>query len=121
MPFSRDVENLIANLRGVPENHSVSITRSSLLPIDSLMQVLIEKHQLTEEGLEQRIMEAWPELVGKRSANRCRPVRLDEAGRLIVKVDNPTVRNEMRFDQRNILKRIHALPGGPAINALHII
>lgn len=115
MKFSRNVENLIANLRGLPENRSRSRLRPELR-IDSVVEVLLERHQIGQTKPAETIMAHWKELVGSTAAHRCAPLRIDERGNLFVAVANPVIKQELLFRKRQILARLQQLPGCEHLN-----
>lgn len=109
MKFGRHVENLIANLRGLPEIYGRSRPRPTT-QIDDLLEGLIERYNIGQPAPEQRIMEHWRMVVGERTAHRCRPERIDRQQRLIILAANSVIKQELLFQKKAILKRIHSLP-----------
>lgn len=116
MRFRRHVENLIANLRGLPEDTSPPQYKHAT-GLDSLISVLEEKHAIHRETPERIIMRHWRAIVAE-DADRCCPEKLDPAGRLVIRVANPVVRRELAFREREIVDRIRALDGCQGVRAL---
>lgn len=117
MPFDKNAENLIANLRGFPENKSRSIKRAAV-PIDSVLEVILERYRINQPRVEDTIMSKWKEIVGERTAHRCSPQRIVQEKKLLVFAANSTVRSELKFNERNILKKLKSLPGCDRIEAI---
>lgn len=109
MHFSRDVENLIANLRGLPEDESKSRPRE-VCGIASLIEVLAERHKIGRSTQEDVLMQHWREIVGEKNAHRTRPHKLVEGRKLIILVANAVVRQELEFNKRQIINRLKAWP-----------
>lgn len=64
-----------------------------------------------------RIVAAWPEIVGPQFARNCRAVRFAE-GVLTVVVTKDAWRQELEMQREQILNKIHALPGGNAVERI---
>ena len=105
MNFSRDVQNLIANLRQLPEDNSSSAVREPKA-MAYLIDHLAARYPFGEWGLETIIMEHWGEILGDSNAHYCRPQRFTRDHRLVVVVANPVIRQELCFQKRRILQRI---------------
>ncbi len=110
MRFGRNVENMIAALRGLPENRSRSILREPK-SAENLMQEVMDKYRIGAKTPEETIMENWSDLVGTANAEYSRLMRIDERKRAIVGVTNPIVRQELYFHLKEVRERIRALPG----------
>ena len=109
MKFNRHTENLIANLRGLPEDRGRSIHRSAV-PLGNLVDTLFERYKVNQPRLEDTIMANWKKIVGEKTAHRCSPVKIVQQKRLVVFAANSIVRSELKFNQRAIIKKINALP-----------
>ena len=115
MHFHRHVENLIANLRGLPEDYSSTKVRPSI-ELGNLIEVIEHQHPFETETLEGVIMQNWRQIVGEGNAYRCCPQRLTADGRkLVITAANPVIRQELLFRKRQLLDRIRALPRASAI------
>ncbi len=117
MKFGRDVENLIAALRGLPEDRSRSIIREPL-SADRLMGQVLEKYRLGGKTPEDTIMENWSGLVGAANAEYSHLMRIDERKRAIIGVSNPIVRQELFFHRKEVLDRLRKLPGCGQVRAV---
>jgi hypothetical protein len=107
--FNRHVENLVANLRGLPENPSRARLRESR-DIAGLVEQILHKHRIGMATPEDAVREAWPEIVGETIARLCHPLRIDRERTLIVGASNPVVRQELEFHKAGVLARIRAIP-----------
>ncbi len=120
MAFSRDAQNLIANFRGQPVNRSRAIVRPAV-EIHDLLSVLQEQYHLNEIRFHQVIQHQWKEIVGEQYASRCHPARLIQEKTLVIAVPNATLRQELYFQKREIMKRLRHLPGGRKIEDIKFV
>ena len=118
MHFPRETSNLIANFRGIPEDRGRSRERPAFA-IGNLIEVLEERYKLGQEKIEDTIGRHWKDLVGEHAAHRSCPLKVVGGAVLLIQVANPVLRQEMQFKIKDILARIHRLPGGGAIQALN--
>jgi hypothetical protein len=107
--FSRDVENMIADLRGLPPDESRSRLRATR-PVSELADHLLHKHRIGMRTPEEAIRDAWVEIVGAPNAEFCHPLRIDRERVLIVGVSNPIIRQELLFHKALVLQRVQAIP-----------
>ncbi len=114
--FSRAVENLIADLRGLPEDRKRS-KRRPVTEIGTLIDSLLVKHRISHDSLEHSIREKWAELVGPANAAYSHPVVV-ERGLLLVLVSHAVVRNELFQHRLVILEKLKKLPGCTEIRGL---
>ena len=115
--FSRHVENLIANLRGVPEDYS-PIQWKEAKTVDTYLDKIINKYNLGEHTLQDLLVEKWVEIVGEGNARNCGPVRIEKENTLIIAVSSPIIRQELQFNKAIILKNIQSLKGAYKIRYL---
>ncbi len=108
MRFSKTTEDLIADFRGLPRTTSTASKREPA-PLESLLVMLQEQYKLERPGPERTLVEHWAEVFGPSLAGRCNPVRIKPGGILVVSVTNPTLRTELQFQKRTILRRIRKL------------
>ncbi len=108
MKYPRRVENLIANLRSLPEDESESIIRHPY-QFDSLLEVLMERYKIGRPSPQETIISNWTLIMGEDNANRCKPQRIDRRSRLVIVVANSTLRQELSFHRNMILERIRRL------------
>ncbi len=107
--FSRRVENMIADLRGVPRDQSRSRLRETA-GVAGLMDRILHKYRIGMSTPEEAIRDAWKEIVGEPNAGFCFPLRIDRDRVLIVGVSNPVVRQELLFHKALVLSRVRAIP-----------
>ncbi len=108
MNFSKNTEDIIADFRGLPRTTTYSSKRPPV-QLDNLLVLLTEKYKLEEASPERTLVEHWGEIFGN-LAGRCNPVRIKDGRTLIVSVTNQTLRSELQFRKRAVLKKIQALP-----------
>jgi hypothetical protein len=117
MKFPRYVENLIANLRSLPENAGRSTDRPAL-KMDTLVESFIQEYKIGELRLEENLITHWRNVMGGTHADRCRPQRVDKENRLIIAVSNPILRQELTFRKNEILERIRKIDGCEKITGI---
>ncbi|MDA0347955.1 MAG: DUF721 domain-containing protein [Verrucomicrobia bacterium] len=115
--FSRKTNNLIASLRGLPRDKSRAFWKDEK-DLDSVMDRVIQKFQITESRPEEAILADWTSIVGDRNASHSHPHRLDHGFRLYVLVNNPVVKQEMQFHKKMILARLTNIPGCEGIREI---
>lgn len=73
------------------------------------MGLLQEKYKLEQPNPVRIIVENWTAIFGTKLAGRCNPVRIVDGKALVVSVENQTLRSELQFMKRSIIKKIQAL------------
>lgn len=114
--FSREVENLIAGLRGLPEDEGRSRPRKTQ-DLGGLIDELLVKYRISHDSVEHVIRQQWPALVGAANAAYSHPVVL-ERGQLLVLCSHAVVRNELFHHRPQILEKLRKLPGCDAVRGL---
>lgn len=114
--FSRIAENLIANLRGVPEDYSPIVRET--VEMGTVFDKILARYKIGIESLEDRIRDHWNQIVGAENANHCNPVRIERETTLIIAVSNPIIRQELQFNQSIILKNLKSVKNGNHIRYL---
>jgi hypothetical protein len=107
--FSRHVENLIANFRGLPENRSRSRLKETA-PFEDVIEKVIQKYRIGIASPEETLREHWAEIVGAANTQFCHPNRIERGKNLIITVSNPVVRQELFFNRKLLLKKIQLIP-----------
>lgn len=115
-PFSPEAESLITSLRRLPETGSPA-KGAGAKPLDSILEACIEAYSIGRKTSEEALLENWSRIVGEPFARRCQPERID-GGALIIQVNNPTLRNEIRFMESRILTALGSIPECSAINRI---
>jgi hypothetical protein len=118
MNFSKNTEDIIADFRGLPRTATFSSKRPPV-PLDNILVLLKEKYQLEQPSAERTMVEHWGEIFGS-LAGRCNPVRIKDSRTLVISVTNQTLRSELQFRKRTILKTIQALPHCKGVRELVI-
>ncbi len=118
MKFSKNIEDIIADFRGLPRSVTAS-SRKDPVPLDNLLVVLQEKYKLEQPSPERVLVENWEAIFGN-LAGRCNPVRIKDERTLIISVTNQTLRSELQFRKRAILKKIQSLEHCGAISEIVI-
>lgn len=114
--FSREVENLIAGFRALPEDESRSRQRPPR-EIGPLIDELLVKYRISHDSLEHSIRERWPELVGAANAAYSHPLVV-ERNLLVVLVSHAVVRNELFLHRDALLAKLRQLPGCATLKGL---
>lgn len=114
--FSREIENLIADLRDLPGDRGRSKKRKAT-ELGSVIDDLLVKYRISHDSLEHSIRDKWPEIVGIANATYSHPLVVERA-QLIVLVSHSVVRNELFLHRMSILGKVKKLPGCEGIKGL---
>jgi len=114
--FSREVEHLIADLRGLPPESGRSRRRPTR-EVGALIGELLVKYRISHDSLEHSIREQWAGIVGRANAAYSHPVVV-ERNQLLVLVSHAVVRQELFHHRLAILAKLRALPGCAALRGL---
>ncbi len=114
--FSRQAENLIANLRGVPEDYSPIVRET--VDMGLVFDRILHRYKIGVESLEDRVREQWRQIVGADNAGHCNPVRIEREKTLVIAVSNPIIRQELQFNQSIILQNLKSVKDGGRIRNL---
>ncbi|MGC6454898.1 MAG: DUF721 domain-containing protein [Coraliomargaritaceae bacterium] len=118
MPLSKNTEDLIADFRGLPRSVSHSARRAPM-PLGNLLVVLKEQYKLEKPSPERSLVENWGSVFGK-LAGRCNPIRIKDDHILMISVTNQTLRSELQFRKKEILRTIRQLDHCEEIDELVI-
>ncbi|MBQ6704732.1 MAG: HAD-IA family hydrolase [Opitutales bacterium] len=136
--FPRSTRNLLALLRGLPEEqqpdpHTVVVKKNSsesaerkwlrtenaayttdrdfVVPANTMDDIL-KSHGIFGGSLQSQIRENWGKIVPATLVSRCAPTELrDGFSTLVVACENAVIRQQIEFRKRTMLKRINTLPG----------
>ena len=108
MNFSKSVEDMIADFRGLPRTTTGS-SKQAPVPLDKILAIVKDKYELERSGPERTIVENWNAIFGN-LAGRCNPLSMKDGKTLVVSVTNQTLRSELQFRKQTLLKKIQALP-----------
>ena len=135
--FSRSTRNLLAALRGLPEEQtpnpativakksgSETLARKRLRIEDAafttnrefsvpakMIDGLLRSHGIFSGSIQSIVREHWAEIVPANLASRCAPAELRDGMRtLVVGCESAVVRQQIEFRKRGILKKIRTFP-----------
>ncbi|MCF7804083.1 MAG: DUF721 domain-containing protein [Candidatus Marinimicrobia bacterium] len=74
------------------------------------LEKMIDQYDLKGPLDQSKTLELWDEVVGEKLASKTHPEKI-EHGKLIVKVDSPTWRNELQFHKEQIKKDLNTRIG----------
>lgn len=114
--FSRAVENLIADIRDLPQDTSRSKKRRPT-ELTTIIDELLVKYRISHDSVEHSIREKWAELVGVPNATYSHPLTVEKK-LLVVLVSHAVVRNELFMHKDSIVERLRKLPGCAEIKGL---
>lgn len=118
--FSRTVLNMLANLRGLPEDRGRSTDRA-MKSLDEAMTEAFQKLRIDKPVPEDAIIAHWAELLPIKLARRCAPLKVVDGGRLVIQCENSVIKSEVRFHERTLLAKIRQLPGCLEVKALAFV
>lgn len=117
--FSKLAEELVGDLRRLPSDEPPRSRKRATQPLATLLEDLLQKHQIGRSSPEQTIRDHWAELVGSANASYSHPARI-ERNQLIVLAAHSVVRNELFLHRAEIVARIKKLPGCGAVKSLNL-
>ena len=119
--FRKVARQLVADLRGVPDDAPARQIKRPTHSLASLIDELLVKHHVGRHTPEDTIRENWPAIVGPAIAHYSHAGQIDPKGRLTILYNQPVAGNELRFHHAAILAKIQALPGlRPVVKGLNI-
>ena len=119
-PFSKLAEQLIADLRGIPNREPPRQRKRPTREAGSVIEELMVKHRIGRPAPEDAIRERWTELVGAPIAAYSHAVTLEQGRKLIVQASHAVVRNELFLHRAEIVARIQKLPGCAGVRELWV-
>ena len=114
--FSRAVENLIADIRDLPQDTGRSKKRRPT-ELTTVIDELLVKYRISHDSVEHSIREKWSELVGVANASYSHPLTVEKK-LLVVLVSHAVVRNELFMHRDSIIEKLRKLPGCGEIKGL---
>lgn len=118
--FSRSIENLIADFRGLPGDESRSKKRHDQ-PLGDAIDKLLRKYHIGDDAPDHTIRKHWAEIVGHANAAYSHPVKIDgKTGKLLVMVSHAVVRDELRLLETILLQRVRQLHDCEKVTGLTI-
>jgi hypothetical protein len=119
-PFSKLAEGLIRDFRRLPFDQPARMRSRQTREMGTLIEEIVNKHQLGRSSPEHTIRENWPKLVGEANAAYSHAVALDLRHRLTVHASHSVVKNELFLNRAEIVDRIRKLPGCGDVKFLNI-
>lgn len=127
LELNREMENLIAALRELPEELEPDTPfeqkrrmRGKTKTIASLLPQILSTWKLDKPRIEEVIMANWSQIIGEANAHRARP-EIVKSGILYIYTGNPVLANELRMNARNILARLHQFPDGKTVKSIRFV
>lgn len=96
---------LLAQFRGLPLDAYES--EPMALPLDGLLDSINRRYAI-DRGVSP-IVENWSSIIGEKFAISCHPASIDSHGALVIAVNGSTLREELRFQERRILRNLQNL------------
>jgi predicted nucleic acid-binding Zn ribbon protein len=109
-----------AEARRRPKPRDPKVRVEGTTPIGDLLSGLLGRKEFAEGMRLGRLAKAWPEVVGERLANECRPVRL-EAGNLTVAASSGPWGAQVKFLSGEIQKGANRALGGDPVTRVAVI
>jgi hypothetical protein len=117
--FSKLAEELVGELRGVPFDEPRRAKKRPTQPLATLVEQLLQQHQIGRESPEHTIRAHWPAIVGAANASYSHPAMI-ERNLLNVLSGHAVVRNELFHHRAEIATRIRQLPGCGHVKAINL-
>ena len=117
--FSKLAEELVGDLRGVPFDEPKRSKKRAAQSLASVVEQLLQQHQIGRESPEHTIRAHWPAIVGAANASYSHPAMI-ERNLLNVLAGHSVVRNELFHHREEIATRIRALPGCGHVKAINL-
>lgn len=146
--FQRSARNLLAALRGLPEEQfpdpktivakkhgaesvakkfarvekaAFTTDREFVVPANTIDRLLVSRG-IFSGSIQAVVRENWAKIVPAKIVGRCEPRELrDGLSTLVVAAENSLVRQELEFSKRVILKKIRALPACGKLKKIALI
>lgn len=115
--LTRAQRNLVANLRGQPEERGRSSERA-VRTLDQAVEEAVRRLGIDRPIPEHAISAAWSKLLPPALARRTAPLRILPDGKLVIQCEGATVRSEATFLSRGLLAKIRELPGCGHVKAI---
>lgn len=106
----REEEEIIRIFRGLPRGYNKK-PKLRAKPIDQLMERITRRYKIESPRIEIIIIQNWREIVGAQKAHRCKPSKIVKPKTLIITTTNTTLRMELQFDRKQIIKNLQRFCG----------
>jgi hypothetical protein len=117
--FSRLAEELVADLRGLAYDEPKRSKKRATQSLGTVVEQLMQKHQIGRSSPEQTIRDHWAEIVGSANASYSHPVTIERT-RLLVLTSHGVVRNELFLHKEQIVERLQKLPGCSDVKSIYL-
>ena len=117
--FSKIAEELVGEFRHVPFDEPKRAKKRPTQSLASVVEELLQKHQIGRESPEHTIRAQWKALVGEANASYSHPAMI-ERNLLNVLASHAVVRNELFHHRSEITARIRKLPGCGHVKGLNL-
>lgn len=94
--------------------------RSKTDPIGSIIQQFIDFNRLDSPLKRIRLINSWPEVVGKAIARHTEEIYLQE-GTLVIKVNSAVVKRELNLLKQQIIDRLNENAGENLVHSIRIL
>lgn len=114
---------MIRNLRELPEDRTTSYERDSkgeFTQIGDAIQRGMARHLSPTRSTIKILQENWEEIVGTRYAHRCDPGEIINERILVIRTPQPTLRQELYFEKRQIMARLRRIKGCEKLRDLRL-
>jgi len=118
MPPFRSTDEMVTEFLGLPEGAASRPARGAPKSMQELVERLKDEHGLEQQTPERNLVDHWESIFGEGLAARCSPARITPDNTLILAVANQTLRSELRFRKRDLLRKIQRVPGCERIRDL---
>jgi hypothetical protein len=89
--------------------------RGETKPVDDIVRLFLRESGLETPLNEARAVNAWPEIVGQRTALASRNVRIYNQ-KLYVEISSPALRNNLFMQRKALVKKINGFVGADVIS-----
>lgn len=119
MSFYRSEARVIHNFRGLSEWFDRG-REDRARPVGDLIDGLLKQYRIEPDSPVKVILDRWRDLLGPKLSDGCAPERLTEEGTLFIVTRHPQIRQVLRFEERNLLRRLNHIPGCESVRRLVI-
>lgn len=118
--LGREARNLLANLRGHPEERGRGAERETGT-LDQAVEAAVRRLGIDRPIPEHAISAAWPRLLPPAVARRTSPLRILADGKLLIHCESAVARSEATFHARALLDKVRQLPGCRHVTAVGFV
>ncbi len=119
MAFYRSEARVVHAFRGLSEWFDRG-REDRARPVGDAVDGLLKQYRIEEDSPIKVLLSQWRELLGPKLSEGCVPERLTEDGTLFIATSHPQIRGVLRFEERNLLRRLNTVAGCENVNRLVI-